>query len=146
MAEPLKYSKILVPTDGSKGAAYAGRHAVYLAKGLGAEVLVLNVIDADLAFHSGLHYADEVTELEAYGVKATASIKTLCDEAGVRAREIIARGSPAPTILKVAGDEHVDCIVIGTVGMSAVERVLLGSVSSKVSHHATCPVLLVRAP
>jgi len=144
MAEQLKYSKILVPTDGSDSALLAGQHAVYLAKNLGASVLVLNVVDSELAFHSGLHYADEIAQLEDYGLKATAKIKALCDEAGVPSREVMARGSPAPAILEVAAGEHVDCIVIGTIGKSGVERVLLGSVSTKVSHHATCPVLLVR--
>lgn len=47
-----KYSKILVPTDGSDYSLNAGQHAVYLAKALGAKVYVLNVVNADLAFHA----------------------------------------------------------------------------------------------
>ncbi|HEY3273195.1 MAG TPA: universal stress protein [Methanocella sp.] len=144
MADQVKYSKIMVPTDGSNTAFLAGKHAVYLAKTLGASVLVLNVVESDLAFHAGLRYAEEVGQLEKSGVEATARIKALCDEAGVPAREILVKGSPAPGILEVAGDEQADLIVMGTVGMSAVERVLLGSVSEKVSRHAACPVLLVR--
>jgi nucleotide-binding universal stress UspA family protein len=144
MADQVKYSKILVPTDGSDSAFLAGKHAVYLAKSIGADVLALNVVDSDLAFSAGIHYADEVADLEKSGLEATASIKKLCDEAGVPAQEIMVKGSPAPGILDVARDKQVDLIVMGTVGMSAVERVLLGSVSEKVSRHATCPVLLVR--
>jgi nucleotide-binding universal stress UspA family protein len=144
MADDVKYAKILVPTDGSNSAFLAGKHAVYLAKILGASVLALNVVDSDLAFHSGLHYADEVAQLEKSGIEATARIKKLCEEAGVPAEEIMAKGSPAPVILEVARDRQADLIVMGTVGMSAVERVLLGSVSDKVSRHANCPVLLVR--
>jgi nucleotide-binding universal stress UspA family protein len=144
MAEAVKYSKIMVPTDGSSYALLAGRHAVYLAKSLGASMIVLYAMDTELAFRSGIHYADEVSQMEKSGLKATAAVRALCDEAGVPSKEILARGSPAATILKVADDEHADLIVMGTVGMSAVERVLLGSVSSKVSHHARCPVLLVR--
>jgi nucleotide-binding universal stress UspA family protein len=144
MADQVKYSKILVPTDGSSSAFLAGKHAVYLAKSLGASVLALNVVDSDLAFSAGIHYADEVAELEKSGIEATARIKMLCDEAGIPVKEIMTKGSPAPGILKVADDEHADLIVMGTVGMSAVERVLLGSVSDKVSRLATCPVLLVR--
>lgn len=144
MTESVKYSKILVPTDGSSYALLAGRHAAYLAKGLGASVIVLNAMDTDMAFHSGIHYADEVAQLEKSGLKATASIKELCTGAGVETKELVVRGSPVEAILKVADDEHADLIVMGTVGMSAVERVLLGSVSEKVSRHAHCPVLLVR--
>jgi nucleotide-binding universal stress UspA family protein len=144
MADQVKYSKILVPTDGSDCAFLAGKHAVYLAKSLGAGVLALNVIESDRAFHAGIHYADEVAQLEKSGIEATAQIKKLCDEAGIPAREIMAKGSPVPAILETAGKEQADLIVMGTVGMSAVERVLLGSVSEKVSRHAACPVLLVR--
>jgi nucleotide-binding universal stress UspA family protein len=144
MADQVKYSKILVPTDGSDCAFLAGQHAVYLAKSLGASVLALNVVESDLAFHAGIHYADEVAELEKSGLEATARIKKLCDEAGVPSREIMAKGSPVPAIQATATDEHADLIVMGTIGMSAVERVLMGSVSEKVSRHAPCPVLLVR--
>jgi nucleotide-binding universal stress UspA family protein len=144
MTEPVKYSKILVPTDGSSYALLAGQHAVYLAKSLGASVLALNVIESDLAFHSGLHYADEVSQLEKSGIEATARIKKLCEDAGVSSEEIMAKGSPAQTILEVARGRQADLIVMGTVGMSAVERVLLGSVSDNVSRQAPCPVLLVR--
>ena len=56
----------------------------------------------------------------------------------------MAKGSPAQKILEVARDRQADLIVMGTVGMSAVERVLLGSVSDHVSRQAPCPVLLVR--
>jgi nucleotide-binding universal stress UspA family protein len=103
-------------------------------------------VESSLAFHSGIHYSGEVSELERSGVKATAGVKSMCDGAGVPAREMIVKGSPVDVILKVARAERADCIVMGTVGMSAVERALMGSVSSKVSHHATCPVLLVRLP
>lgn len=144
MAEEVKYSKIMVPTDGSNSAFLAGKHAVYLAKKLDAGVLVLNVVDSDLAFHSGLHYADEVSQLEKSGIEATASIKKLCGDAGVPSEEIMAKGAPAKKILEVARDRKADLIVMGTVGMSAVERVLLGSVSDHVSRQADCPVLLVR--
>ena len=95
MADEVKYAKILVPTDGSNSAFLAGKHAVYLAKKLGAGVLALNVVDSDLAFHSGLHYADEVSQLEKSGIEATARIKKLCEDAGVPSEEIMAKGSPA---------------------------------------------------
>jgi nucleotide-binding universal stress UspA family protein len=144
MADEVKYAKILVPTDGSNSAFLAGKHAVYLAKELDAAVLALNVVDSGLAFHAGLHYADELAQLEKSGIEATGRIKKLCEDAGVQSEEIMARGSPAQSILEVARDRQADLIVMGTVGMSAVERALLGSVSDPVTRQASCPVLLVR--
>jgi len=37
-----------------------------------------------------------------------------------------------------------DLIVMGSKGMTALDRILIGSVSEKVMHHALCPVLIVR--
>ena len=52
-------------------------------------------------------------------------------------------GSPADEIVKVAEEEGVDLIVLGT-GKNIVDKRLLGSVSEKVVHSAPCTILLVR--
>lgn len=53
-------------------------------------------------------------------------------------------GRPQEVIVDVSSRIKADCIVIGSIGMSAIERVLLGSVSDSVLRHAKCPVLLIR--
>jgi nucleotide-binding universal stress UspA family protein len=53
-------------------------------------------------------------------------------------------GEPASTILDIATEGHYDLIAIGNKGRSAINRFLLGSVTSKVVHHAPCNVLLVK--
>lgn len=139
-----KYSKILVPTDGSEYSFYAVMHAVYLAKELGAKIFALNVINADLAFHAGIHYAEGKAEMEQAGKEATGKIKALCDEYGVECEELVLEGRPQDVIVDVADKAKVDCIVIGSIGMSALERVLIGSVSDSVLRHAKRPVLMLR--
>jgi nucleotide-binding universal stress UspA family protein len=49
-------------------------------------------------------------------------------------------GHPAEVITRIAADEHFDLIVVGSRGLSGFQLVLLGSVS----HHARCPVLIVK--
>lgn len=49
------------------------------------------------------------------------------------------------TILGVAAETDAELIVIGTHGATAVQSLLLGSVSSAVIHHSKCPVLVVPA-
>ena len=139
------YKRILVPTDGSEYSFTAGRHAVYLASNLGAELIILNVIDVDMAFHAGIHYAESVKALEQAGQEAISRIEALARERGVTTRSLLVRGDPKDAILKLACEEKADCIVMGSIGMSAIERVLVGSVSESVSRHAGCPVLLVRS-
>ena len=52
-------------------------------------------------------------------------------------------GDPADAILTVAERDQSDMIILGGRGFSTVRRFLMGSVSSKVSTHATCAVLIV---
>jgi nucleotide-binding universal stress UspA family protein len=139
----ISYTKILIPTDGSEYSYKAGEHAVYLAKATGARLYVLNVVDTDMAFRSGIHYSEDLCEMEKYGNAATGKIKSICDGEGVSCEEMIARGKPAEVILDVAEKVGADLIVMGSLGMSALERALIGSVSDRVSRHARCPVLLV---
>src|SRR5205807_410640 len=54
------------------------------------------------------------------------------------------RGDPADAILDVAEEQDADLIVIGSKGMQGTKRFLLGSVPNKISHHASCSVLIVR--
>lgn len=138
------YARILVPTDGSECSVDAGRHAAYLAKELGAKVLILNVVDTGLAFHAGIHYAESKAEMDRAGKDATATVKALCDQAGVECEELVMEGRPQDVIVDVADKAKIDCVVIGSTGMSAIERVLIGSVSDYVLKHVRCPVLLVR--
>lgn len=139
-----KYSNILVPTDGSEHSFYAANHAVYLAKECGARVCALNVVNAPLAFHAGIHYAESKAEMETTGKEAVQKIKALCDENGVECDGMIVEGQPTESIVDVADKIKADCIVIGSIGMSALERVLIGSVSDGVLRQAKCPVLMVR--
>ncbi len=143
MALP-KYSTILVPTDGSEYSFYAAGHAVYLAKECGAKVYVINVVNAPLAFHAGIHYAESKAEMEKAGREAIQRIKKLCDENGVESKCMVVEGRPTDCILEAADTVKADCIVIGSIGMSNLERVFIGSVSESVLWHAKCPVLLVR--
>jgi nucleotide-binding universal stress UspA family protein len=53
-------------------------------------------------------------------------------------------GDPAKTILRVAQDQAVDMIVLGSRGLGDAEGLLLGSVSHKVAHLAACTCVTVR--
>jgi nucleotide-binding universal stress UspA family protein len=53
-------------------------------------------------------------------------------------------GNAAEKILQVAKDKKIDTIVVGSRGLSTAKEFLLGSVSHKITHHAKCPVIIVR--
>ncbi len=138
------YKTILVPTDGSDYSYYAAEHAVYIAKNLGSKIYILNVVDTGLAFHAGIHMSESKIEMENSAKEATNKIKVLCDANGVMNEEAIVNGKPANTIVEFAAKIGADCIVIGSIGVSAIEEVFVGSVSKSVLNNAKCPVLMVR--
>ena len=65
-------------------------------------------------------------------------------KAGFTAEPIYKIGDPAEEIMKVAAKQHTDMIVMGAKGLSALDRIVLGSVSTRVVQYACCPVLVVR--
>ena len=54
-------------------------------------------------------------------------------------------GEAAAAILEVAEEQGADLIVVGNRGMQGAQRFLLGSVPDKISHHATCSVMIIRS-
>jgi nucleotide-binding universal stress UspA family protein len=51
-------------------------------------------------------------------------------------------GRPAEELLKAA-DGDADMIVVGSRGSGGFKRLLMGSVSTEITHHASCPVVVV---
>jgi nucleotide-binding universal stress UspA family protein len=65
--------------------------------------------------------------------------------AGVRVSTLVLRGTPFEQIIRAAGRERADLIVIGTHGRTGFARLMLGSVAERVVGLARCPVLTVRS-
>jgi len=85
-----------------------------------------------------------VRELEAEGKAILAKGEETVKAQGLPVEVRLRQGVPAEELLRAAADEKADLIVLGSRGLSQVKAFLLGSVSDKVSHHAKCPILIVR--
>lgn len=77
--------------------------------------------------------------------RAMAKLNGIEDKTLKISTEII-EGTPRQVIVDEAEDWHADLIVMGSRGLGAWNRLLLGSVSSGVLHHAGCSVEIVRLP
>ena len=64
---------------------------------------------------------------------------------GVDVEQHMCVESTADALIGVAEREHADLIVVGTRGLGTGKRMFLGSVSSKMAHHAPCSVLIAGA-
>lgn len=56
---------------------------------------------------------------------------------------MVLKGHPAGEIVKFSVDNGTDLIVMGSLGKSGVQRILLGSVAENVVRHSKCEVLIV---
>ncbi len=140
----MMYKRILVPTDGSEFAKKAQKHALFLAKVSGAEIIAVSVTENN--FVNGLPLDDEVYQLNQILKERSEENLKEFDELNVddlKITHVIREGSPAKVILEVAGEEDVDLIVMGSSGKSGFDRFIMGSVADKVVNSAKCAVLVV---
>jgi len=147
--------KALIATDGSD---YALKAAVRAKAVLhpAVEYTLLTVVPPPVmpvgAPVTGIEAAPiatpETTEelTEAYKEEAQHSLERTAQALGGVAQRRVEYGDPAAEICRLAEDEGFDVIVVGSHGSGFMKRVLLGSVSQHLLHHAPCPVLVVRAP
>jgi len=140
----MMYKKILVPTDGSEFAKKAQKHALFLSKVSGAEIIAVSVTENN--FVNGLPLDDEVYQLnQILKERSEENLKEFdeLNEDDLKITHVIREGSPARVILEVAQEEDVDLIVMGSSGKSGFDRFIMGSVADKVVNSAKCAVLVV---
>ena len=121
---------ILVPTDGSSGAAIAVEQAIDLALETGATLHALYITDDPeaVADDSPAHDAAERAQT-----------------AGVEEVEVVVRdGRPYLEIAGYISEAPCDLVVMGTHGMTGLRRYVLGSTTERVTQFSTVPVVTVR--
>jgi nucleotide-binding universal stress UspA family protein len=142
------YKRILIATDGSDKSMKAAEEGMELAKGLGAQVIALNVVNevviASAVRQLGADRKEVEAKLEKAGQKAVDDLKAMGAKLGVTVDTIVRIGAPANTVIDTAGAEKADLIVMGSHGESGASKLLIGSVVQKVLYWATIPVLVVR--
>ena len=137
------YEEILLPYDGSDGAAEVLHHASEIAHWADASIQLLYVADTN---------RDSVTVVEGHTVDALVEHGEEVLEEAAEALETlgtpydtdVVQGNPAPTIAEYAERYGQDLVVMPTHGREGVSRVLLGNVAERVVRRAPCTVVVVR--
>ncbi|WP_322012084.1 universal stress protein [Paraburkholderia sp. J12] len=146
------YKQILVAIDGSRSGRRALDEAVKIARATGAHVEALCVVQHParlVDISSG--FAEEQTRHSAENDAATAALeeaRTVFAQEGVNGstRAADSNGEEiAAVIYRIAAEEEVDLVVMGTRGLSGMKRLLLGSVAESYLREADRPVMLVRS-
>lgn len=142
--------KILVPVDGSEAAERSFDKAVKIAMTENAHLDILNVIDTrqflgemqdTLITGDTVYQMTQDAEKYMQGLKKWAHDNLNFDDIDYHIRY----GSPKAVIsYDFINDHHNNLIIMGATGLNAVERMLMGSVTSYVNQHALADVLIVR--
>jgi nucleotide-binding universal stress UspA family protein len=135
---------IVVGYDGSEHADRALDRAVQLA-GTGAQLVVVSSARLETG---GAHPRGSASPVdpgaEEAAIQALDKARARLNEKGVEGRTLEAHGDAADVLVREAEAVGADLIIVGTRGHNAAQRALLGSVSTRVVHHAHCDVLVVR--
>ena len=145
------YRKILVPLDGSMLAEKAIPHATALAKGTGAQVTLLTVVQltlglAGVKLEAMPEYAVERrAALTAEAMTYLQKIRQDLVDQGVATKGVLLEGDIASEIITYAEENGFGLIAMATHGRSGIERFVMGSIADKVVRSTVKPVLLIRA-
>lgn len=147
------FEKILVPLDGSELSEWAVRPAVQLAEASEGEIILLrSLIPVYMTMPT---YASEYAWMwpensgEQTHLEAQADLEAVQQKYArpkVRWQTRVIEGDAAGDIVDAAMAEHVDLIVMSTHGRAGIKKWALGSVTERVLHNSTCPVLTTRSP
>jgi len=144
----MKFSHVLLPTDLSDESRRAYQVAADLARGSGAKLTLLSVVeDLKVAPH-GAPFAppigdpDAPAEAKALLEKLHAERGHLADDVDVHCETVI--GDPIGNAIAWYAHEHgCDVIVMSTQGHSGLKRLFLGSTAEEVLRHAEVPVMCI---
>lgn len=134
-------NKILIAYDGSESAKRALEEAAKLVRDDGTLTVVSVAEELPQFGRAAAMLVPEEDEERRHELREA---KAMLAERGIAAKVVERRGDAATMILDEAEKEGVELIVMGTRGLGSGKRWLLGSVSTKVLHHAPSNVLVVR--
>lgn len=149
----LPYKKIMVTLDGSDLAKDALPYAQEMAEQSQAELTLFRVVPLiTRVMYVNKHTFHDPQQMEAEQLgkvdEAMDSLQALAETLRlhhIQARAAVDVGDPAEKIVDFAKANQIDLIVMSTHGRTGVRKLVAGSVASKVSSSAPCPVLLVRS-
>ncbi len=140
------YKHILLAVDFYDNCSVVTARAKDLALKYQAKLSIIHVIDnlplTDTGYGAEIPFnIDFTTELMANAKKQLAKLGE--DLAIMQDQQWLEMGSPKTEIIRVAEENKVDLIIVGSHGRHGW-ALLLGSTANGVLHHANCDVLAVR--
>lgn len=151
-----KFTKILVPIDGSANSMKAAEYGADIAQIYGGEIVALHVLysQSGFAFHTETvtgaittsSLDDLNTEAKHEAKKWFNQVNQIAERSKIKVKTevVLTVISIIEAILSYAEKERIDLIVVGSKGRSGWKKLILGSVASGISTYAHCPVLIIK--
>src|SRR5919112_4520577 len=134
--------KILLATDGSENTAQATKAAIDIAKRRGSEIHLIHVWHD---VHTPHAHAFVKSELRQQGREILdEEAKRIGEKGGTVTRSHLREGRTFEVVLKLGDELEADLLLVGSRGHRGLRRMLVGSNSEAIVHHAHRPVLVVR--
>jgi nucleotide-binding universal stress UspA family protein len=135
-------TKILLATDGSENTTQATQAAVDIARRRGSEIHLIHVWHD---VHTPHAHAFVKSELRRQGREILdKEVKRIEEQGGTVTRSHLREGRAFEEVLKLGDELEADLLVVGSRGHRGLRRMLVGSHSEDIVHHAHRPVLVVR--
>lgn len=139
--------KILWVTDFSDEAQDGLISADLFAKTFEAELLALHVVPdfSPALYNTATAIEGElVRRVDVIKNDAAEHLDSISKAEDISFRSLVKEGNAAKKIIETAEEENVDLIVMGRKGMSALERIFIGSVANQVLRNSRVPLLLTK--
>jgi nucleotide-binding universal stress UspA family protein len=127
---------LLLATDGKKHSEKAINYAFDFASLQKATLYVVFVVSPKAE--------EDKEKIIKFGMEVLDKLKQRGLKVGVNVTTMLEAGSPYETILTASERIKADAIIVGTSGKTAIDRVLIGSVSEYVVRNARCTVIVVK--
>ena len=137
------FKKILVPLDGSIYSEKSLERASEFVNTFGSSLILIYVVEKSIPINL-LDRKEYLTILRKFGTNVLERANKKLLKKGITAKIFLKEGNIVNEIEKTVKKEKCDLIVVGNKGLGSVSRLILGSVSNKISHSSSCSVLIVK--
>jgi len=143
------FRRVLFGTDFSPASRPAFRRAVALARQSRGRLLIVHVVPSGMplgaeGYVTPRMYQEMETAIRQSAQKQLDRLVAQAKKAGVAARGVLLTGAAPEAIALTARKERSDVVIVGTHGRTGLDRLLAGSVASRIVGTAPCPVMTVR--
>lgn len=138
------YSAIIAAVDGSEQSGLALKHARAIAERFRSKLILVHAFPRTSDLRNSIEFNNLVALRTKVGQAILDAARQKLGRAEIEVEEELLEGPAAEAILSAAVSRNCDLIVMGSRGMGSLKGMVFGSVSTKVSHYAPCPVMVVR--